>query len=397
MLKIKGLVRVFNSVRSQLQYGLQPGEIESFRNQVKAVIRDVEEICRRNKTTPEHLPGPSRLAYQFLKNLDLNNLPVSQREAPVAAKPAFQIRNVVKIGEQLAEQIWRSLGVLLTTPSARAQLMKDMETHATSIERICQQHSQTPAVLETPSRQVYCWLKFLCVEENLVAHLEALDRARKIISDQPLRPGQPVHIHLILQNAIWRRNEYRNAVVVKVNQGFINADQQVWRAIIRAALVQRDAESGHLVQEFTLTDEFSETIFELESFAAVSTPMARGHVHDLDESFARVNAAYFDGQFTKPKLVWNRTLTASKFGHYQPSRDTVMISVSLDDANIPAYVVDFVMYHELLHKKHGAMIVNGRRVSHSPAFREDEWQFVEYASAEKRLRELALKQRGLAG
>ena len=84
-------------------------------------------------------------------------------------------------------------------------------------------------------------------------------------------------------------------------------------------------------------------------------------------------------------------MTASKFGHYQPSRDTVMLSVSLDDAKIPAYVVDFVMYHELLHKKHSAMIVNGRRLSHSPAFREDERRFAEYIQAESQLKELALK------
>jgi hypothetical protein len=394
MIKIKGLVHVFNRVRSQLQAGLRPDEVELFRKQVSTAIRDVEEICRQHKTTPDHLPGPSRLAYQFLKNLDLNNLPVSQREAPVTANPSFKIRNVVKIGEQLAERIWQNLGVLLASPALRAQLQQDVENHATTIERICQQHGQTPAVLETPSRQVYCWLKFLCAAENLMAHLEALDCARKMIGEQPLRPGQSIHVHLTFQNAVWRRNEYSNAVVVKVNQGFLNAGQRVWRAILHAALVQRDAASGQLVQEFTLTDDFSETIFELESFAAVITASTRGHVHDLDESFARVNAAYFGGQFSKPALVWNRTLTTSKFGHYQQSRDTVMLSVSLDDVKIPAYVVDFVMYHELLHKKHGAMIVNGRRLSHSPAFREDERRFAEYASAENMLKQLAIRQRG---
>ncbi len=393
MLKIKGLVSVFNRVRSQLQSGLHPEEVESFRNQVNATIRDVEEICRRHNTTPEQLPGPSRLAYQFLKNLDLANLPVRQTETPNAATPSFRIRNVVKIGEQMAERIWQSLGALLATPSARTQLLHEMENHAATIERICQQHDQTPAVLETPSRQVYCWLKFLCVAENLATHLDTLERARKAISEHSLRPGQPIHLHLICQNAIWRRNEYRDAVVVKVNQGFLNADQSVWRAIIHAALVQRDPTNGQAIQEFTLTDDFSETLFELESFAAVTTPSTRGHVHDLDESFARVNAAYFHGQFPKPTLVWNRTLTASKFGHYQPSRDTVMLSVSLDDAKIPAYVVDFVMYHELLHKKHGAMIVNGRRLSHSLAFREDERRFAEYIQAESQLKELALKNR----
>lgn len=394
MIKIKGLVRAFNHVRAQLQTGLQPGEAEAFKRHVQTLVRDVEDICRQHRTTPAHLPGPSRLAYQFLKTLDLDKLPISQTATPAAAKPAFKIKNVVKIGEQLSERIWRDLGRLLTSPDARAEFLREVERHAAAIERICRQHGQTPAVLETPSRQTYCWLKFLCAEGNPAAHLAALDCARSIIDEQRLRPGQAIQVHLACQNAIWRRNEYRNVVVLKVNQGFLNADQRVWRALIQAALLRRDANNTQAIQEFTLTDEFSETLFELESFAAETTPSARGHIHDLDESFARVNAAYFNGRVAKPLLVWNRTLTASKFGHYQPSRDTIMLSVSLDDANVPAYLVDFVMYHELLHKKHGSMIVNGRRLSHSPAFREDERQFAQYAQAEQQLKKLALRQRG---
>jgi predicted metal-dependent hydrolase len=72
-----------------------------------------------------------------------------------------------------------------------------------------------------------------------------------------------------------------------------------------------------------------------------------------------------------------------------------MISVTLDAASVPASLVDFVMYHELLHKKHGSLIVNGRRLAHSPAFRADERQFAGYEEAERLLRELALRQRGM--
>ncbi len=82
-------------------------------------------------------------------------------------------------------------------------------------------------------------------------------------------------------------------------------------------------------------------------------------------------------------------------GHYQLGRDTIMISVTPDAASVPASLVDFVMYHELLHKKHGSMIVNGRRLAHSPAFRADERQFAEYDEAERLLHELALRQRGV--
>jgi hypothetical protein len=55
------------------------------------------------------------------------------------------------------------------------------------------------------------------------------------------------------------------------------------------------------------------------------------------------------------------------------------------------------MYHELLHKKHGSMTVNGRRLSHSQAFRAEERQFTKYQEAERLIRGIAMRQRGADG
>jgi hypothetical protein len=152
-----------------------------------------------------------------------------------------------------------------------------------------------------------------------------------------------------------------------------------------------------LLRDYAGSEDFSEVLLEMEAFATPPAQSARGRAHDLDKSFARVNAAYFGSQMAKPTLVWNRMLTARKFGHYQASRDTVMLSVTLDDCHVPALVVDFVLYHELLHKKHGVMMVNGRRSVHSPSFRAEERRFANYHEAERHLHELARTQRGLVG
>ena len=47
------------------------------------------------------------------------------------------------------------------------------------------------------------------------------------------------------------------------------------------------------------------------------------------------------------------------------------------------------MYHELLHKQHGEQWVNDRLVLHSPAFRRDERNFLQYEQAEQWLHKLA--------
>ncbi len=394
-IRINGLIRFFNHVRSQLQTGLAPDEVEPFKQQVKRIVSDVEAICRQHGSTPDHLPAPSRRAYLFLRGLDLDHLPMRQAGEPAAVKSGFRVKNIVKTGEYFIGRIWQRLDSLLTESPARARLIAEMEQQAAAIEQICAQFGRTPSALESPSRRIYCWLKFLASEDQLAAHLATLERAREIARQFPLPAGKPLLLHLVSLNHLWRRRDYRNGVQLKVHIGFQNADQQVWQSLLQCSLGQPATASERSYREFAESEDFNETLFELESFAAPPTLPTRGHAHDLDESFARVNATYFGGQMLKPRLVWNRTLTARKFGHYQPGRDTIMISVTLDAASVPTSLVDFVMYHELLHKKHGSLIVNGRRLAHSPAFRADERRFAGYEDAERLLHELAMRQRGV--
>ena len=117
--------------------------------------------------------------------------------------------------------------------------------------------------------------------------------------------------------------------------------------------------------------------------------LARGAYFDLAEVFVRVNRRYFGGDLGMPRLIWSYQLTRRKLGHYQFATDTVMISRSLDGADVPAYVVEFVMYHELLHKHMGVKVMNGRRYAHTPEFRAAERRFGEYAVADAWLKGLA--------
>ncbi len=367
-MRINGLIRFFNNVRSQLQAGLTPDEVEPFKHQVKKVVRDVETICRQHGAGPDRLPAPSRRAYVFLRDLDLDNLPLRQSGVPAAAKAGFRIKNLVKTGEYFADRLWQRLDSLLTEPPARAQLISEMERQAESIEQICARHGETPAALESPSRRVYCWLKFLTGGDQMAAHLESLERAREIARRHPLLPEKPLLLHLVSLNHLWRRRDYQDATLLKAHIGFQNADRQVWQSLLQCSLGEHASAVEQPYREFASSEDFNESLFELESFAAPPPPPSRGRAHDLNEIFARVNAEYFGGLMPKPILTWNRTLTARKFGHYQPGSDTIMMSITLDDPEVPAFVLDFVMYHELLHKKHGSMTVNGRRLSHSPAY-----------------------------
>ena len=123
---------------------------------------------------------------------------------------------------------------------------------------------------------------------------------------------------------------------------------------------------------------------ELELLGGIHE-QTRGTTHDLAASFDRVNITYFAATIPRPRLTWSRDFTGRKFGHYDWINDTIMVSSTLDRGDVPAFVVDFIVYHEALHKKHGLAWSNGRGYAHTAEFYAEEKRFAEYAQAESML------------
>lgn len=113
---------------------------------------------------------------------------------------------------------------------------------------------------------------------------------------------------------------------------------------------------------------------------------AKGRSYDLDQMFAQLNEHYFQNELPKPVLTWSQRKTYSILGHHDPTHETIVISKSLDSARVPAFVVEYVLYHELLHIKHPIEMVNGRQRKHSREFKKDEKKFTYYTQAEKWLK-----------
>lgn len=102
---------------------------------------------------------------------------------------------------------------------------------------------------------------------------------------------------------------------------------------------------------------------------------AKGEVYDLDEIFVHLNQIYFDKKINKPTLTWSARKTYRILGHHDAAHETIVISRSLDDKKTPKYVVEFIVFHEMLHIFHPTQHHNGRRYNHTPQFRRDEKKF----------------------
>lgn len=109
---------------------------------------------------------------------------------------------------------------------------------------------------------------------------------------------------------------------------------------------------------------------------------AKGEAYDLEKIFERVNILYFQNAIPKPTLTWSARKTYRILGHHDSTHETIAISKSLDSKKVPEYVVEYVVFHEMLHIHHPTTHRNGRRLHHTPAFRRDEEKFAYFEEAE---------------
>jgi hypothetical protein len=110
---------------------------------------------------------------------------------------------------------------------------------------------------------------------------------------------------------------------------------------------------------------------------------SKGEIYDLNEIFDSLNFWYFGGRLDKPVLTWSPRKSYHILGHHDSTHNTISISRSLDSNIVPRFVVEYVLFHEMLHIAHPAVHHNGRRYHHTPAFRRDERRFARFNEAEK--------------
>ena len=251
------------------------------------------------------------------------------------------------------------------------------------------------AALAGPSLQAYAWLKFLSKPANFEQHIYALRLAREVFRERsPDPPISQFILEMTNLRAIYRFRQRGGRGVLKVSEALVYAERPVWEALFDSLFLGKSDARSAVLNDYFRSEVCQAAQKAMHIDAPGAAPSrAKGRVHDLDASFERVNAHYFSGQMEKPHLHWNRRKTFVKFGHYRPDKDEIMFSLSLDAEDVSQELIDFVMYHELLHKQLGAEHKGGRRYSHTPAFRQAEKAFKNFEDVKQELDDLATRRR----
>lgn len=114
----------------------------------------------------------------------------------------------------------------------------------------------------------------------------------------------------------------------------------------------------------------------------------RGHQFDLVEIFEQLNFKYFFGLMSQPALGWSQRPSRSTLGHYDSAHNTIVLSSILDRPGTPRLIVEYVMFHEMLHLRHPAEHRGVRRCVHTPEFKQAEKAFEGLGEALALLRKL---------
>ena len=120
-----------------------------------------------------------------------------------------------------------------------------------------------------------------------------------------------------------------------------------------------------------------------------------GDQFDLNRMFDELNVQYFGGGLRKPQLGWSSRGWRRQFGTFDPGPNQIVLNRRMDRPEIPRYVVEYVLYHEMLHVKHPTRKSGCSLLSHSPEFRSEEKLFPEFERARKALDILARGRTGL--
>lgn len=296
--------------------------------------------------------------------------------------PDLRVRGLTRSCERMHAAFEASLPLL---PAPQALALQALGGEALeAVERIgvwCERAGINPSALPDPTRRAYAWLGFLCDPAERESHLQALRIANGVDGRVRVRFFNTASLYRFVPDGDKSR--------LTAHQAFVGAPEEVLRALVRLGIPHaRKRKLRAVVMAHTETAEFRGRIAALDRFRRPDVGAARGQHMDLAEAFDRVNRAFFDGRMSPPHLAWSPAVRRQEFGRYEASSDTVLLNRALDGPDVPAFVVDYVMVHELLHKVLGVHVHNGRRQVHTRAFRQAEQSFAQYAESERWLKKL---------
>jgi hypothetical protein len=264
----------------------------------------------------------------------------------------------------------------------KEQLLSEIKSTEQAIRKRCQSRACHPADLTDSAYRSFLWLAFLSKPQHFEQHLNFITR---FLREWKGRSNKPVTVKMYNSAFVFQCKPNRKYISVMIGEGFLAADEQEMRILVDCCL-QSNKKSLQQLRELSRSAAYKHIMAHIWQHTAQSAQSTCGDFYDLQMLFQKINAEYFQQDLEQPRLRWSSRRATRRLGYYHPDTDTITLSCFLDQKTIPQYVVEYVLYHEMLHKKLGLKEVNSYRLAHTSQFKQKERKFKQYADAEKFLK-----------
>jgi predicted metal-dependent hydrolase len=116
-----------------------------------------------------------------------------------------------------------------------------------------------------------------------------------------------------------------------------------------------------------------------------------GNYYNLNHIFEDINRTFFKNALKRPVLGWSLKKSYTRLGFYSEEKDLLVISRIFDSSRVPLKVLEYMMYHEMLHILIPTRVKNGRRSIHPREFKEKDRAFPDYDEIQKWIKKKSRK------
>ncbi len=170
---------------------------------------------------------------------------------------------------------------------------------------------------------------------------------------------------------------------LRLHHMFQDAPDAIWRALVNF-IQHKETADKKILQ--TYMNQRQELIRHPPPRQQVPERQAQGQHVDLDEVFQALNRQYFNNcvqaSITWMRVPLQRKRMSIRFGVYDSNQKVIRIHRLLDQAFVPRYFIESVVFHEMLHQLIPAKRIGGRWSSHPPDFKQAERAYPHYQKAQ---------------
>ena len=191
------------------------------------------------------------------------------------------------------------------------------------------------------------------------------------------------------------RND-RTQLTLRIHRSFVGAPPDVLQAV--AAFLESKKGSDRSREALTVIRQHF-AAHRPEARARRAALRSEGVAYDLREIVDDLNQRYFDGRLSAG-VTWGRssggaahhcrrrrTTSSLQLGSYSYEDRLIRLHGVLDQPGIPRYVIEAVVFHELLHADMPPVVRKGRRCFHTPEFRRREREYRHLDKADRSIQE----------